>query len=45
VNLPGAFSFKEIPYRKQKLFINAINNEAKNIGLSPYPIPKKEIQK
>jgi hypothetical protein len=42
---PGAFSFKEIPYEKQKLFINAINEERKRFGLDPYPVPKKESQK
>lgn len=44
-NLPGAFSFKEIPYERQEMFINVINKEAKIIGISPYPVPKKEIQK
>ena len=44
-NLPGAFSFTKIPYEKQKMYINAINKEAKNIGLSPYPVPKKEDKK
>jgi hypothetical protein len=41
-NLPGAFSFSQISYVNQKLFINAINEESINIGMSPYPIPKKE---
>jgi hypothetical protein len=46
VNLPGAFSFKKIPYEKQKMYINAINEERKKLGLkSTYPIPEKEIQK
>lgn len=41
-NLPGAFSFSQISYKNQKLFINAINKESINIGVSPYPVPKKE---
>ena len=45
-NLPGALSFSKFPYEKQKLFINAINEERKNVGLkSTYPVPKKENQK
>jgi len=44
-NLPGAFSFKEISYEKQKTYIDAINEERKNLGLNPYPVPQKEIQK
>lgn len=42
LNLPGKFSYSRIPYKKQKLFIKAINEESKNIGVSPYPLPKKE---
>jgi hypothetical protein len=42
-NLPGALSFSKFPYEKQKLFINAINEERKNVGLkSTYPVPKEE---
>lgn len=45
LNLPGAFSFKEIPYENQKMFIGAINEESINLGLTPYPIPEKGDQK
>ncbi len=41
-NLPGALSFSKFPYEKQKMFVDAINEEAKSIGLSPYPVPKEE---
>jgi hypothetical protein len=45
VNLPGRYSFKEIPYERQKMFINVINEERKNLGLSPLSVPKKERKK
>ncbi len=42
INLPGKFSFKKIPFERQKMFINAINEERKNLGLSPLSVPNKE---
>lgn len=41
-NLPGPFLFNEIAYDNQKMFIKAINEESKNLGISQYEIPDKE---
>jgi hypothetical protein len=42
VNLPGRYPFSKIPYERQKMYINAINEERRNLGLSPLSVPKKE---
>ena len=41
-NLPGAFAFDEVPYAQQEKFIKTINQEAIDLGISPYPLPEKE---
>jgi hypothetical protein len=41
-NLPGAYSFDQISYNNQKMYINAINIESVIIGVSPYPVPKED---
>jgi hypothetical protein len=43
INIPGAFAFDRIPYENQKMYIDAINKERINVGLSStFPVPKTE---
>ena len=37
-------NFDEISYEKRKVYLKLINKELINVGLNPYPIPKKEHQ-
>lgn len=38
-NLPGNYSFRMIPYENQKMFMNALNEEAIFVGITPYSVP------
>ena len=41
-NLPGKIPFSKIPYKNQKLYIDAINTESANLGIPLYTIPTEE---